>query len=72
MSIAASIFLIVAGAILRYAVTFHINGVDREAVGLILMIGGFAGLALSLIFELMHTSDKGGGTGYDDQTRRLR
>jgi hypothetical protein len=73
MSIAASITLIAVGAILRYAVTFQVSGVDREAVGLILMIAGFAGLALSLLFELIHSdSEKKPPSGYDDQTRRLR
>jgi hypothetical protein len=72
MSIAASIFLIAVGAILRYAVTFDISGVDREAVGLILMIAGFAGLALSLIFELINSDRDRPSGGYDDRTRRLR
>ncbi|MDX6662465.1 MAG: hypothetical protein QOG09_567 [Solirubrobacterales bacterium] len=71
MSIAGSIFLVAAGAILRYAVTFEISGVDREAVGLILMIAGFAGLAFSLLFELIW-SDRERNRPPDDRTRRLR
>jgi uncharacterized protein involved in exopolysaccharide biosynthesis len=50
MSIGTSIFLIAVGAILRYAVTFHVSGVSRPAIGLILMIAGIVGLALSLIY----------------------
>jgi Domain of unknown function (DUF6458) len=70
MSIASSIFLIAVGAILRYAVTFNVSGVDREAVGLILMIAGFAGLGISLIYQLLWTSHRSGGgrsSGYDDR-----
>jgi Domain of unknown function (DUF6458) len=48
MSIGASIFLIAVGAILRYAVTFSVSGVDIAVVGLILMIAGVIGLVASL------------------------
>jgi len=50
MSLGTSIFLIAVGAILRYAVTFHVSGVSRPTVGLILMIAGIAGVILSLIY----------------------
>ena len=50
MTIGTSIFLIAVGAILRYAVTFHVSGVSRPAVGLILIIAGIVGLVLSLIY----------------------
>ncbi|MCW2984832.1 MAG: hypothetical protein JWR63_2402 [Conexibacter sp.] len=48
MGIGTSLFLIAAGAILRYAVTDHISGVDLTTVGLILMIVGIVGLLISL------------------------
>lgn len=48
MSIGASIFLIAAGAILRYAVTVSVSGIDITVVGLILMIAGALGLVASL------------------------
>jgi L-cystine uptake protein TcyP (sodium:dicarboxylate symporter family) len=53
MPIGTSIFLIAVGAIIRYAVTFHVSGVSRPAIGLILIIAGIAGIAgvvLSLIY----------------------
>ena len=52
MTIGGSILLIVAGAILRYAITWSPNYVDLRLVGLILMIAGAAGLiiALTLLF----------------------
>jgi Domain of unknown function (DUF6458) len=50
MPIGTSIFLIAVGAIIRYAVTFHVSGISRPAIGLILIIAGIAGVALSLIY----------------------
>ena len=48
MTVGFSLFLIAAGAILRYAVTWDPNGVNIETVGLILMIVGIVGLVISL------------------------
>ena len=51
MTIAAAIFLIAVGAILRYATNIHVEGVSIDTVGLILMIAGAAGLVLSFMQE---------------------
>ena len=51
MTIAAAIFLIAVGAILRYATNVHVEGVSVDTVGLILMIAGAAGLVLSFFQE---------------------
>jgi hypothetical protein len=51
MTIAAAIFLIAIGAILRYATNLHVEGVSIDTVGLILMIAGAAGLVLSFFQE---------------------
>ena len=48
MSIGAALFLIAVGAILRYAVSDSIEDVDLSTIGLILMIVGAVGLAISL------------------------
>lgn len=48
MTIGGSLFLIIVGAILRFAVTAHVAGIDLQVVGLILMIGGAVGLAIGL------------------------
>lgn len=48
MGIGTSIFLIAAGAILRFAVTATVQGVELATVGLILMIVGILGLLISL------------------------
>jgi Domain of unknown function (DUF6458) len=50
MPIGTSIFLIAAGAIIRYAVTFDVSGVSRPTIGLILIIAGIVGVVLSLIY----------------------
>ena len=50
MTLGTSILLIAAGAIIRYAVTFHVSGVSRPVIGLILIIAGIVGLVLSLIY----------------------
>lgn len=48
MTIGSSIFLIAVGAILRYAVTDSVSGVDLTTIGLILMIAGLVGLLIGL------------------------
>jgi hypothetical protein len=55
MSIGASLFMIAVGAILRYAVSDSIEGVDLPVIGLILMIVGVVGLLISL-FLIANTS----------------
>jgi hypothetical protein len=49
MTIGASIFLIVVGAILYFATNFHVAHIDIDAVGVILMIAGVAGLVLGFV-----------------------
>jgi hypothetical protein len=50
LGIGTSIFLFAVGAILRYAVTADVSGIDLDVVGLILMIVGVVGLVLSLLW----------------------
>jgi predicted membrane channel-forming protein YqfA (hemolysin III family) len=50
MSIGASIFLLVVGAILTFAVNVSTEGFNINTVGIILMIAGVIGLLLSLLF----------------------
>ena len=58
MSIAAAVFITAVGAILRYAVNDDIHGVDLQTVGLILMIVGVVGLALSLLLAARRPSGR--------------
>jgi hypothetical protein len=46
--VGVSLFLIAAGAILRYAVTWQPQDVNINTVGLILMIVGIVGLVISI------------------------
>jgi divalent metal cation (Fe/Co/Zn/Cd) transporter len=48
MSLGASLFLIAVGAILRFAVTADLAGIDIQVVGTILMVIGVVGFAISL------------------------
>jgi len=50
MSIGASIFLLVIGAILTFAVNVTTEGFNLNTVGIILMVAGLIGLLLSLLF----------------------
>ena len=50
MGISLSILLVAVGAILTWAVSAEVSGVDITAVGVILMIVGGIGLVVSLIF----------------------
>jgi len=50
MGIAISILLIAAGAILTWGVTAEAEGLDVNAIGVILLVVGLLGLVLSMIF----------------------
>lgn len=50
MGIGLSILLVAVGAVLTWAVSAEVSGVDLTAVGVILMIVGGLGLLLSLVF----------------------
>jgi len=50
MGIGTSIFLIALGAILAFAVTATVSGIELATVGVILMVVGAVGLAISLMF----------------------
>lgn len=49
-SIGVSLFLIAVGAILAWAVSYTVVGLDIKVVGAILMTVGGVGLLLSLLF----------------------
>jgi uncharacterized RDD family membrane protein YckC len=52
MSLGASLFLVAVGAILRFAVTADLAGIDIQTVGTILMVVGVLGFAISLFLYL--------------------
>jgi len=53
VSIGISIFLLLAGAILRFAVTWSPEHINLQIVGVIFMIAGGAGLIASIILYFM-------------------
>lgn len=59
MGIGVSIFLIALGAILAFAVSAEVSGIDVQTVGWILLAVGLVGLVLSMIFW-----SSWGGPGY--------
>ncbi|MDO8187239.1 DUF6458 family protein [Conexibacter sp. JD483] len=63
MSIGGSIFVIAIGAILRFAVTKQVAGVDLRTVGLILMIAGGAALVIALTMLALANRDRDPGPG---------
>lgn len=73
MTIGLSICLIAIGAILKYAITESISGIDIQVVGVILMAVGILGLAISLLLFALDRdpAEKPPRSGYDDPTRRL-
>jgi beta-lactamase regulating signal transducer with metallopeptidase domain len=75
MTIGTSIFLIAVGAILKYAVTATVAGVDIETVGVILMVAGVIGLLIGLFLMISargraDTADR--RVVYDDRREPLR
>ncbi len=61
-----SLFLIAAGAILRYAVDASISGIEIQTVGLILMIVGIIGLVITLFVMFMQRDN----ADYDQRPTR--
>ena len=56
------IILIAVGAVLTWAVTATASGINIDVVGVILMVVGFAGLILSMIFWSSWGGFRGGPT----------
>lgn len=66
MRIGASLVLIAIGAILKFAVTTSVSGVNLATVGVVLMVVGIVGLVLSIILastarrtDVVHHSTRG-------------
>ena len=57
MTIGSSLFLIAVGAILKYAVTAHVAGIDLNVVGVILMVIGIVGLLIGLAMWIAARND---------------
>ena len=55
MALGTALFLIAAGAILRFAITATTHDVNIQTIGVILMIVGGVGLVISLFFMTVWT-----------------
>jgi Domain of unknown function (DUF6458) len=69
MYIGTSIFLIALGAVLKFAVTATVVGVDIQTAGLILMIVGVIGLVISL-FMMTAWNDRRRGDAVEGRRYR--
>jgi hypothetical protein len=68
--IGTSLVLIAAGAILHWAITAEVSGVDIQTVGTILMLVGILGLILSLLYEFVWNDRRRAPPDYDAPTSR--
>jgi small-conductance mechanosensitive channel len=62
LSLGVSIFLLVVGAVLYFAVDVTTSGFSIDTVGIILMVAGALGLVLSLLFWSSFSPYRRGGT----------
>jgi hypothetical protein len=62
LSLGVSIFLLVVGAVLTFAVDVTTSGFSIHTVGIILMVAGALGLVLSLLFWSSFSPYRRGGT----------
>ena len=67
MALGTSLFLIAVGAILRYAVSDSLSGVDIPTIGLILMVVGIVGLLISLFMMTLWDRDRRRGGGVEER-----
>ena len=71
MGISFSIFLIAIGAVLAWAVSAEVSGIDVQVAGVILVVVGVIGLFASLVFWSSWGGFGGresGGSGSSPQT----
>ena len=69
MALGTSLFLIAVGAILRYAVSDSVPGIDLPVIGLILMIVGIVGMLISLFTMTLWNRDRRPADGVVEERR---
>jgi hypothetical protein len=67
MTIGGSIALIVVGAILKFAVTWHGNYLDLQAIGVILMVAGVVGLGVAVGLLISRRRARAGTQVYEQR-----
>lgn len=66
MGIGVSVFLLTVGAILKFAITVEVDGVDIQDMGLILMIVGAAWFVMSLFLMRRRGAEGQNQQAYDE------
>ena len=61
MTLGTSLFMIALGAILKFAVTWSVSGIDLQVVGVVLMVVGAIGLVLGLFLAAQNRDGAGRG-----------
>ena len=61
--------LIAIGAVMKWAVTAHVNGFDIQTAGTVIFIVGLAGLVLGVVYTFWLSRDRR-YDGYDTVARR--
>jgi predicted tellurium resistance membrane protein TerC len=69
MTIGAAIVLIAIGAVLKWAVTAHVNGFDIQTAGTVVFIVGLAGLVLAVLYTFWYERERR-YDGYNTAVRR--
>ena len=67
MSIGVSAFLIIAGAILRFAVTWSPDNVNLQVIGVILMISGAVGLVAAVVLLMVKRRNQRSAEVYEER-----
>ena len=67
MGVGISAFLVIVGAILRFAITWSGNWIDLQVVGVIFMIGGGVGLIASIVVALMRRRNQRSAQVYEER-----
>jgi beta-lactamase regulating signal transducer with metallopeptidase domain len=70
MGIGTSLFLIAAGAILRFAVTTTAQGLNINTIGVILMIVGGVGLLITMFYMTVWADRRRGAVAVDSRDVR--
>lgn len=64
MGIGVSVFLIAVGAVLTFALDASVSGIDLDVVGIILILAGLIGIAVSLTIFAPRRRDAVADDGY--------
>jgi hypothetical protein len=67
MTIGSAIVLIAIGAIMRWAITAHVSGIDIQTAGTVLFVLGIVGLVLAVAYTFYWSRES---TRVDDRDPR--